>query len=75
MREIRVNDQRLEPRYVINTKRVVGEVALDNCQFVDPCKRPNKCEHNGKCSVEEDKITCDCSKTGYNGTNCHFGKN
>lgn len=35
MREIRVNDERIEPRYVVNTERVIGEVALDNCQFVD----------------------------------------
>jgi len=74
MREIRVNDQRIEPRYVINTQRVIGEVALDNCQFVDPCKRPNTCEHGGKCSVKEDRITCDCTDTGYIGKNCHFGK-
>lgn len=74
MREIRVNDQRIEPRYVINTERVIGEVALDNCQFVDPCKRPNTCEHGGKCSVKEDRITCDCTDTGYIGKNCHFGK-
>ncbi|KAG7199173.1 hypothetical protein KM043_018052 [Ampulex compressa] len=72
MREIRVNDQRIEPRYVINTERVIGEVALDNCQFVDPCKRPNTCEHGGKCSVKEDRITCDCTDTGYIGKNCHF---
>ncbi|KMR03921.1 contactin-associated 2 [Lasius niger] len=72
MREIRVNNQRIEPRYVINTERVIGEVALDNCQFVDPCKRPNTCEHGGKCSVKEDRITCDCTDTGYIGKNCHF---
>ncbi|KYN20205.1 Neurexin-4 [Trachymyrmex cornetzi] len=74
MREIRVNGQRIEPRYVINTERVVGEVALDNCQFVDPCKRPNTCEHGGKCSVKEDRITCDCKDTGYIGKNCHFAR-
>ncbi|XP_018305268.1 uncharacterized protein axo isoform X3 [Mycetomoellerius zeteki] len=74
MREIRVNGQRIEPRYVINTERVVGEVALDNCQFVDPCKRPNTCEHGGKCSVKEDRITCDCTDTGYIGKNCHFAQ-
>ncbi|KAH0947033.1 hypothetical protein HN011_011048 [Eciton burchellii] len=74
MREIRVNDQRIEPRYVINTERVIGEVALDNCQFVDPCKRPNTCEHGGKCSVKEDRITCDCTDTGYIGKNCHFAQ-
>lgn len=74
MRDIKVNDEVIEPRYVINTERVVGEVALDNCQFVDPCKRPNTCEHGGKCSVKENKITCDCTDTGYIGKNCHFGK-
>lgn len=74
MRQIKINDLRIEPRYVINTERVVGEVALDNCQFVDPCKRPNTCEHGGKCSVKEDRITCDCTDTGYIGKNCHFGK-
>ncbi|XP_068984202.1 axotactin isoform X5 [Bombus flavifrons] len=72
MREIQVNDERIEPRHVINTDRVIGEVALDNCQFVDPCTRPNTCEHQGKCSVTEDRITCDCTGTGYIGKNCHF---
>ncbi|XP_023288585.1 uncharacterized protein LOC105702087 isoform X3 [Orussus abietinus] len=74
MRDIRVNEERVEPRYVVNTERVVGEVALDNCQFVDPCKRPNTCEHGGKCSVKEDRITCDCTDTGYIGKNCHFAR-
>ncbi|XP_043500080.1 neurexin-2 isoform X5 [Polistes fuscatus] len=74
MRDIQVNGQNIEPRYIINTERVVGEVALDNCQFVDPCKRPNTCEHGGKCSVKEDRITCDCTDTGYIGKNCHFAQ-
>ncbi|KAK2576796.1 hypothetical protein KPH14_005433 [Odynerus spinipes] len=74
MRDIQVNGQKIEPRYIINTKKVVGEVALDNCQFVDPCKRPNTCEHGGKCSVKEDRITCDCTDTGYIGKNCHFAQ-
>ncbi|KAF7992308.1 hypothetical protein HCN44_001633 [Aphidius gifuensis] len=69
---IKINDDIIEPRYIINTERVVGEVALDNCQFVDPCTRPNTCEHGGKCSVKENKITCDCTDTGYIGKNCHF---
>ncbi|XP_061934180.1 axotactin isoform X2 [Apis cerana] len=74
MREIRVNDERIEPRYVMNTDRVMGEVALDNCQFIDPCTRPNTCEHGGKCSVKKDEISCDCTDTGYVGKNCHFTK-
>lgn len=74
MRDIIVNGQAIEPRYVIKTTRVVGEVALDNCQFVDPCKRPNTCEHGGLCSIREDRkgTTCDCEGTGYIGKNCHF---
>ncbi|XP_043284971.1 uncharacterized protein axo isoform X2 [Venturia canescens] len=74
MRDIKVNNEVIEPRYVINTERVVGEVALDNCQFVDPCKRPNTCEHGGKCSVKENRINCDCTETGYIGKNCHFAQ-
>ncbi|XP_023314023.1 uncharacterized protein LOC106648034 isoform X2 [Trichogramma pretiosum] len=74
MRDIIVNGQKIEPRYIINTERVVGEVAIDNCQFVDPCTRPNTCEHGGKCSVKEDRITCDCTDTGYIGKNCHFAQ-
>lgn len=72
MRDIEVNGERLEPRRVIQSERVVGEVTLDDCRFVDPCHRPNTCEHGGKCSVEEDKLICDCKGTGYTGKNCHF---
>ncbi|XP_060534792.1 axotactin [Cylas formicarius] len=72
MRDIAVNGARLEPRSVLQTERVVGEVTLDDCRFVDACLRPNTCEHGGKCSVKEDRLTCDCTNTGYIGTNCHF---
>ena len=35
---------------------------------------PNPCIHNGKCSVVGiDQYTCDCSLTGYTGTNCEVG--
>lgn len=64
MRDLRINGVDIEPRYVVKTERVVGEIALDNCQFVDPCKRPNTCEHNGKCIVKNDRVTCDCKGTG-----------
>jgi hypothetical protein len=72
MRDLEVNGVPIEPRYVMKTERVVGEVAVDNCKFVDPCKRPNTCEHGGKCFVKDDRITCDCKGTGYIGKNCHF---
>ncbi|KAL9910678.1 axotactin isoform 3-T7 [Glossina fuscipes fuscipes] len=74
IRDIEINGLLIEPRHVIKTERVVGEVALDNCQYIDPCKRPNTCEHGGKCFVKDDRVTCDCKHTGYIGKNCHFTK-
>lgn len=74
MRDIRVNGVKLEPRSVLQSERVVGEVTLDDCKFIDPCSRPNTCEHGGKCSVKEDRLICDCTETGYIGKNCHFAK-
>ncbi|XP_044268860.1 contactin-associated protein like 5-1 isoform X2 [Tribolium madens] len=74
MRDIIVNGASLEPRSVLQSERVVGEVTLDDCKFVDPCLRPNTCEHGGKCSVKEDKLICDCTDSGYTGKNCHFAK-
>lgn len=72
MRDLEINGVLIEPRYVVKTERVVGEVALDNCKYIDPCKRPNTCEHGGKCVVKDDRITCECAGTGYIGENCHF---
>ncbi|KAJ0178446.1 hypothetical protein K1T71_006269 [Dendrolimus kikuchii] len=72
MRNIRINGLQIEPRFVINTERVVGEVAIDDCRYVDPCTRPNTCEHGGVCSIREDRVICNCEQTGYIGENCHF---
>lgn len=74
MREISVNNEKIEPRNVVRTKNVIGSVSIDNCELVDPCKSPNACEHGGKCVVKDDMLTCDCNGTGYIGKNCHFGK-
>ncbi|KAJ9577003.1 hypothetical protein L9F63_006440, partial [Diploptera punctata] len=74
IRRVEVNGEALEPRHLVQSEYTVGEVSLDNCQLVDPCKRPNACKHGGKCSVKEDRITCDCEGTGYIGKNCHFAK-
>jgi hypothetical protein len=74
MRDITVNGASLEPRSVLQSERVVGEVTLDDCKFVDACLRPNTCEHGGKCSVKEDKLICDCTDSGYTGKNCHFAE-
>ncbi|CAH2242739.1 jg11897 [Pararge aegeria aegeria] len=72
MRNIKINGLLIEPRFVINTERVVGEVAIDDCRYVDPCTRPNTCEHGGICSIREDRVICNCEHTGYIGENCHF---
>ncbi|XP_026732493.1 contactin-associated protein-like 5 [Trichoplusia ni] len=72
MRNIKINGLLIEPRFVIMTERVVGEVAIDDCRYVDPCTRPNTCEHGGICSVREDRVICNCDNTGYIGENCHF---
>ncbi|XP_047111390.1 neurexin-4 isoform X1 [Schistocerca piceifrons] len=72
VRLMMVNGESIEPRYVVRSKHAVGDVSIDNCQLVDPCKRPNACEHGGRCSVKDDHILCDCSDTGYIGKNCHF---
>ncbi|XP_028171910.1 contactin-associated protein-like 5 isoform X3 [Ostrinia furnacalis] len=72
MRNIKINGLLIEPRFVINTERVVGEVAIDDCRYVDPCTRPNTCEHGGVCSVSMDRVICNCDNTGYIGENCHF---
>ncbi|XP_055915475.1 axotactin isoform X2 [Eupeodes corollae] len=74
IRDIEINGHLIEPRDVIKTERVVGEVAVDNCNYIDPCKRPNTCEHGGKCFVRDNQVTCDCKDTGYIGKNCHFTK-
>ncbi|XP_050669138.1 axotactin isoform X2 [Leptidea sinapis] len=72
MRNVKINGLLIEPRFVINTERVVGEVAIDDCRYVDPCTRPNTCEHGGICSIREDRVICNCDNTGYIGENCHF---
>ncbi|XP_069674286.1 axotactin isoform X2 [Periplaneta americana] len=74
IREVEMNGESLEPRYVVRSEYTKGEVSLDNCQLVDPCKRPNACKHGGKCSVKDDRVTCDCEGTGYIGKNCHFAE-
>ncbi|XP_050095320.1 axotactin isoform X1 [Anopheles aquasalis] len=74
LRDLKINGIEIEPRYLVKSERVVGDVSLDNCKYVDPCKKPNTCEHGGKCSVKDDGITCDCKDTGYIGKNCHFTK-
>ena len=32
------------------------------------------CQNDGECSNSEGAYSCDCTDTGYNGTNCETGK-
>lgn len=72
IRDLVMNRKKLDPRALLSTA-VVREISLDNCQLVDPCHRPNACEHGGLCNVDEGRVVCDCTGTGYTGKNCHFG--
>lgn len=76
VRNVIVNNKVIEPRTLRQQEYVFGKVSLDNCQLVDPCNRPNLCEHGGTCiSVPENgSFFCDCSNTGYTGRTCHFCK-
>nr|XP_018912970.1 PREDICTED: neurexin-3 isoform X1 [Bemisia tabaci]XP_018912971.1 PREDICTED: neurexin-3 isoform X1 [Bemisia tabaci]XP_018912972.1 PREDICTED: neurexin-3 isoform X1 [Bemisia tabaci] len=74
VRQIHINGTLLEPRFLVRSPHKVGQVSIDDCKLVDPCTRPNACEHNGKCSIKEDNVTCDCKGTGYIGKNCHFAE-
>ena len=72
MQQLKINDKELDPRVLLSTG-ITREASLDNCQLVDPCDRPNACEHGGLCMVDEGRVVCDCTGTGYTGKNCHFG--
>ncbi|XP_059351285.1 axotactin-like isoform X3 [Daphnia carinata] len=71
IRDLVLNRRKLDPRALLYTAEV-REISLDNCQLVDPCHRPNACEHGGLCNVDEGRVVCDCTGTGYTGKNCHF---
>ncbi|XP_028401098.1 uncharacterized protein LOC114524167 [Dendronephthya gigantea] len=44
-----------------------------SCKAIEICQ-PNPCLHGGNCSiVDETSYTCDCSHTGYKGSNCEVG--
>ena len=52
-----------------------GEAAnatCNGCDLVDICQRDLPCQNGGSCILlsAPDNYTCDCSGTGYIGTNC-----
>ncbi|GAB6026571.1 hypothetical protein CHUAL_012986 [Chamberlinius hualienensis] len=73
MRQIKLNSVYMDPRNVVDSDQIEGgEISLDNCQLVDPCAQPGVCEHGGKCIMKDNKVSCNCSDTGYTGLTCHF---
>uniref|UniRef100_T1JNX1 EGF-like domain-containing protein n=1 Tax=Strigamia maritima TaxID=126957 RepID=T1JNX1_STRMM len=70
MRQIYVEKQYVDVRTILNSGDYHGEVTLDNCQLVDPCKKPNQCEHGGKCLIEDEKVVCDCRGTALYKRTC-----
>ena len=42
------------------------------CVLINICKAETPCENNGVCILgsQPDEYTCDCTNTGYTGTNC-----
>ena len=52
-----------------------GEAAnatCNGCDLIDICLRDMPCQNGGSCILlsPPDNYTCDCSGTGYIGTNC-----
>ena len=52
-----------------------GEAAnatCNGCNLIDICQRDIPCQNGGSCILlsAPNNYTCNCSGTGYNGTNC-----
>ena len=65
----------LETFIVCNYTCGPGEVrnsTCDGCDLIDICKQDKPCKNGGSCILlsAPDNYTCDCSGTGYMGTNC-----
>ena len=41
---------------------------------IDECEIDNPCQNNGTCTNIDGSYTCNCDNTGYEGTDCHNGK-
>lgn len=76
VRNVIVDERVVEPRTLHEEQLVIGRVSMDGCQLLNPCNRPNPCEHGGVCVPvpENGNFRCDCSNTGYIGRTCHFCK-
>ncbi|CAL8122090.1 unnamed protein product [Orchesella dallaii] len=74
LRRIEIGGKLIDSRQIVGSDDQIGDIALDNCQFINPCHRPDVCEHGGICKVENDTVTCECGAIGYEGKRCHFAK-
>ena len=41
---------------------------------IDECDVDAPCQHSGTCTNSPGSYTCDCTNTGYEGTNCETGE-
>ena len=50
----------------------VANPACNGCSLIDICLRDKPCQNGGSCILlsPPDNYTCNCSGTGYMGTNC-----
>ncbi|XP_021943509.1 contactin-associated protein-like 5 isoform X2 [Folsomia candida] len=72
IRRVEIGGKFIDARTIVGSDDQIGDIALDNCQFMDPCNRPDVCEHGGICKVIDSNVTCDCRDSGYTGKHCHF---
>jgi hypothetical protein len=74
MQRVEIGGKFIDARQIVGSvEDQIGDIALDNCRFMNPCHRPDVCEHGGRCEVSKDQLTCDCGDSGYTGKHCHFG--
>ena len=50
----------------------VSDPSCSICVLINICEAETPCENNGVCILgsQPDEYTCNCTNTGYTGTNC-----
>jgi hypothetical protein len=62
-------------KFVEDISNLRAHVTKGTCNLSLCDKRPGICKNQGVCAApEENKITCDCRWTGYDGATCTEGK-
>lgn len=63
-----------DPIYLLHTHRGIYGVIADGCHLIPHCNNGPHCQHEGRCLADWNGVSCDCSKTAYEGHACHFRK-